>query len=198
MSDHDMPAYFPPALARAARRIELARGAALFREGDPVGGIFLVLSGEIKAVRHLADSAEVVMMRAGAGEFFAESAIAAPLYTCDALAVKPSRLLFLPRAALDAALREVAFARAFFLASAANARRQCSRYERVRLRSARARLLHMLACEGSAEGVLDWPGPLSELAVELALEPETLYRVLRELTREGVIAREKRRIRLIS
>jgi len=194
----EIPDWFTPALTRAARRLSLDKGAPLFREGEAVGGIFYVISGEIKAVRHLADSAEAVMMRAAPGEFFAESAIAVSAYTCDALAVKPSELLFLPRAALEDALHDAGFAKAFFLANAANTRRQCSRYERVRLRSARARVLHMLACEGGPDGVLNWPAPLGELAVELALEPETLYRVLGELQRDGLIIREKRQIRLIS
>lgn len=135
------------------------------------------------------------MVRAMAGEFFAESAIAAPRYSCDGVAVKPSELLFLPMEALDTALTDAGFAKAFFLANAANARRQCSRYERVRLRSARDRVLHLLACESGPDGVFNWPAPLTELAVELALEPETLYRVLAELEASGEITREKRQFK---
>ncbi len=191
----DRPAYFPAALAQATRRISLEKGEALFREGQRVAGIYYVISGEVKALRHMAKSSEAVMARAMAGEFFAESAIAAPRYSCDGVAVKPSVLLFLPMDALDAALTDAGFAKAFFLANAANVRRQCSRYERVRLRSARERVLHLLACESGPDGVFDWPAPLTELAVELALEPETLYRVLSELEAEGEITREKRRFR---
>jgi len=193
-----IPGYFTPTLARAARRISLKKGEALFREGQAVAGIFYVILGEAKALRHMAESREAVMARARGGEFFAESAIAAPRYSCDGVAVKPSELLFLPMESLDAALTDAGFAKAFFLANAANARRQCSRYERVRLRSARERVLHLLACESGPDGVFDWPAPLTELAVELALEPETLYRVLSELEAEGEITREKRRFRRCS
>jgi CRP-like cAMP-binding protein len=153
-----------------------------------------VISGEVKALRHMAESREAVMARAKAGEFFAESAIATAHYSCDGVAVKPAALLFLPLPALDAALADAGFAKAFFLASATNARRQCARYERVRLRSARERVLHLLACESGSDGVFDWPAPLTELAVELALEPETLYRVLSELEASGEISRDKGRI----
>ena len=194
----DLPAYFPTALARAARRVSLERGEVLFRTGQRVTGIYHVVSGEMKALRHMPEGHEAVMVRAMAGELFAESAIAGPRYVCDGVAVKPSVLLFLPAESLDAALGDAGFAKAFFLASAANARRQCARYERVRLRSARDRVLHLLACEGGPDGVFAWPAPLAELAVELALEPETLYRVLKELERDGRIAREKRQIRLLS
>jgi len=194
----DSPAYFPAALAQSARRVALAKGEALFRAGQKVAGIYYVISGEVKALRHMAESREAVMARAVGGEFFAESALAAPHYSCDGVAVKPANLLFLPMDALDAALTDAGFAKAFFLANAANARRQCSRYERVRLRSARERVLHLLACESGPDGVFDWPAPLTELAVELALEPETLYRVLAELEAEGEITREKRRFRRCS
>ena len=191
----DIPAYFPATLTRAARRISLEKGEALFRAGQKVSGIYYVISGEVKALRHMAKSSEAVMVRAMAGEFFAESAIAAPRYSCDGVAVKPSELLFLPMEALDTALTDAGFAKAFFLANAANARRQCSRYERVRLRSARDRVLHLLACESGPDGVFNWPAPLTELAVELALEPETLYRVLAELEASGEITREKRQFK---
>jgi len=194
----DIPPYFTPALACAARRISLTKGEALFREGQQVTGIYYVISGEVKALRHTSANNEAVMARAKAGELFAESAIAAPQYTCDAVAVKPSGLLFLPMEDLELALTDAEFSKAFFLANAANARRQCSRYERVRLRSARERVLHLLACEAGPDGVFHWPAPLTELAVELALEPETLYRVLRELETANEITRDKRSFRLTS
>ncbi len=193
-----LPAWFTPGLARSAQLRRLARGEQLFRIGDAVGGIFLVLKGEMKAARYMPDGSEVVMMRAGAGEFFAESALAAERYSCDGVCVKAAELAFLPADAVDAALAEPAFARAFVLAVAGHARRQCSRYERLRLRGAQERLLHMILCEAGPDGVLDWKPPLAELAAELALEPETLYRVLSELEAEGRIRRDKRRLQLIS
>lgn len=194
----NLPDYFTGALAGAVRIQTLAKGGWLFHCGEKVDGIYFVLEGEVKAVRHLANEREAVMMRARDGEFFAESAIAASHYTCDAVAVMASRLAFLPQADLDAALEDAEFARAFFLASAINARRQCSRYERVRLRGAKDRVLHLLACESGSDGVFNWSAPLTELALELALEPETLYRVLSELERDNIISRENRCLALVS
>jgi hypothetical protein len=51
---------------------------------------------------------------------------------------------------------------------ARQARKQCSRQERLRLKRARDRVLHFLACEGGATGVVTWVSHLSELAAELA------------------------------
>ena len=193
-----LPAYFTPELTASARNINLAKGSWLFHCGDKVEGIYFVLEGEIKAIRHLARESEAVMMRARDGEFFAESAIATSRYTCDAIAVKPSKLAFLSSTQIDAAMEHPHFARAFFLANAINGRRQCSRYERVRLRSARDRVLHLLACEKGSDGVFVWNAPLTELANELAIEPETLYRVLAELEKAGQIIRNKRTFQIVS
>ena len=193
-----LPAYFPPELIASARNINLAKGSWLFHSGDKVEGIYFVLEGEVKAIRHLARESEAVMMRARDGEFFAESAIATDRYSCDGIAVKDSSLAFVSTPQLEKAMEDPQFARAFFLANAMNGRRQCSRYERVRLRSARDRVLHLLACEKGPDGVFVWNAPLTELATELAIEPETLYRVLAELERAGQIIRDKRKFQIVS
>lgn len=121
-----------------------------------------------------------------------------PSYVCDAFASVASKVLLLPAEAVLAALHiDGAFARAFALAMAANARRQCSRYERLRLRRARDRVLHLIVCEGGTDACFMLRMPLAELADELALEPETLYRVLRELSEAGVIERTRDCLRLL-
>jgi len=191
-----LPQYFTEHLIAAVRIQSFEKGDWLFRCGDKVKGIYFVLEGEVKAVRHLANESEAVMMRAQNGEFFAESAIAASQYSCDAIAVKFSKLAFISQYDLDKALQEQPFAKAFFLANAMNARHQCSRYERLRLRSAKDRVLHIIACEADRDGVFYWPAPLTELAVDLALEPETLYRVLSELEKTGIISRDQRKFKI--
>lgn len=173
-----LPAYFPHRLRNVTKIRAIGRGEVLFRNGDPVEAVFLVLEGSLKAVRHLPSGTEIVMMRSGPGEFFAESAFASEQYSCDGVATHPGRVARIPVTALLAEMSEPAFARAFTLAIARHARRQCSRLERLRLRSAQDRIVHFVACEGNAEGVLEWPVTLKEMATELALEPETLYRAL--------------------
>ena len=192
----DLPSWFTGELIAAAKIEDHDKDSYLFHVGEPVTGIYYILSGEVKACRPMHDEREAVMMRARAGEFFAESAIAAPTYSCDGLAVVASCTAFLPTLTITTALNEPTFAKAFFLANAANGRRQCSRYERLRLRSARDRILHLLTCEAGPDGVFFWQPPLVELAAELALEPETLYRVLSELERDGLIIRSKGRLKI--
>lgn len=118
--------------------VPLSKGEVLFRNGEAVTSLAYVLTGEMKAVRSHIDGAECVMVRSKPGEFFAESALASPAYVCDGIAVCSSRIALVPVEALRQALRtDGDFALAFALALAKQARKQCSRYERVRLKRAR-------------------------------------------------------------
>ena len=196
MLDTNYPDYFTREFLAGSRVISLSRGETLFHTDDRVTGIYYVLSGEVKAVRRTPQGSEAVMMRARPGDYFAESALAIDCYVCDALCTTPARVLFLPKHNVLRAMGKPAFATAFALALAGNARRQCSRYERLRLHKAKDRVLHLLICEADESGTFNWPSSLIELAGELGMEPETLYRVLGELEAEGLLYRNRRELRL--
>lgn len=203
MADFQLPTPLPPValpadLLAQGQAQTLARGAHLFRQGDAVNHVIFVLVGEMKAVRHLPDGCECVMLRARAGELFAESSLADSQYRCDGIAVGAATVVLVPVAAVRAALGgEGSLAYGFCLALARQARKQCSRQERLRLKRARDRVLHFLACEGGADGVVHWPAHLSELAAELGLERETLYRALAALESESLLHRADNRLRLL-
>lgn len=177
-----LPDYLPEWLRQQSRLTELRRHQQLFRLGDPVRSIFFVRVGRVDAERVAPDGTPLVMLSAAAGEFFAESALAVDCYTCSGRARTDSELIALPKAAvLDALRADTVFAMAFLQAQLRNARRQCSRYERLRLRRAEDRVIHFLACEGGPDGVVRLPGPLTDWAEELGLTPEGLYRALARL-----------------
>ncbi|MGF1547847.1 MAG: Crp/Fnr family transcriptional regulator [Thiotrichales bacterium] len=187
-----LPAFIGPELRTAARPRALTKGERLFTQGAAVDAIFFVQTGRVKAVRALNDGTQAIMLQSSAGEFFAESALASKVYGCDAFASQVSTVLALPAEAVHLELATNAqFAKSFALAMAGNARRQCSRFERVRLKRARDRVLHLLTCESDPHNRYHLTTPLVELAEELALEPETLYRVLSELVNEGRILRTR-------
>jgi CRP-like cAMP-binding protein len=180
----------PQALRHASSSLTLQRGQLLFRLGEPVEHIHYVTRGELLAVRYLADGAEVVMQRARAGEFFAESAMTAQHYSCDARAAAASEIVRLPVRTLIAALASGgSFSVAFALQLATDLRRQCSRLERLRIKRARDRVRHYLVCEGP---MTQPDATLQDWARELGLEPETLYRTLAGLEAAGEVVREAR------
>jgi CRP-like cAMP-binding protein len=192
------PNFIPLALLQSSRRFELLAGQHLFARGAPVEYLHWVLRGELYAVRTTPSGQEAVMMRGHAGEFFAEAALFAPLYTCDAIARKPAVLIGIPVANLrQTLLTDSAFSNAFLSTVVMGLRRQCSRVERLRLRGASERIEHFLSCEVGPDGWSDLGRPLSEWALDLGLEPETLYRTLRALELKGTLQRKGRRMRLV-
>lgn len=193
-----LPDFFPEALVDQARVLTLERGEVLFKMGQPVHNVIFVLKGQVKAVRTDPEGTECVMLRAGMGEFFAESSLITMSYACDGIAMKPSRLALMPVDAVQTAMSsEGAFAGAMFGLIAAQARKQCSRQERLRLKKARDRVIHYLACETPPGGQVELKVPMKEWACELGLEPETLYRTLADLQSEGRVSRDGKRLGLV-
>jgi len=194
-----LPEFIPDELRRRVRLRNLRKGHRLFRAGDPVESIYFIESGEVKAVRYLQDGSESVMLRAGAGQFFAETGLAIKHYICDAFCCSNTATVSeLPvvdiRKLLEA---DPQFSMAFILYLAKAVRKQCSVSERLRLKKAGERVMHYLICESDPEQTIELKTTLGEWAYELGLEPETLYRVLKELEQDKVILRDKRKIRLL-
>jgi CRP-like cAMP-binding protein len=123
----ELPPYLPAGLLQESTRLVLSRNERLFHVGEPAAHIHYVLEGELLAVRHLSDGTEAVMQRARGGEFFAQSAMLVPRYSCDARAACTTELVRLPVIELRAALAaDGAFALAYTGQLAADLRRQCT------------------------------------------------------------------------
>lgn len=191
------PDFLPAALLLGSHRLEMTAGQSLFKRGAPVACLHWILHGELLAVRQTPSGRKAVMMRGEAGEFFAEAALFTRHYSCDAIVRKPAVLLCLPVPLLrQTLLSDAQFSDAFLRTVVMALRRQCSRVERLRLHGAANRIEHFLSCEAAPDGWSELGLPLSEWAVELGLEPETLYRTLRTLEQRGKLLRDGRRLRL--
>jgi CRP-like cAMP-binding protein len=70
-----------------------------------------------------------------------------------------------------------------------------TRLELSNIHSARARVRHYLALNAASDGrTVALPGTIKELAGELGLSHEALYRTLAAMQRDGEIVRGRRRI----
>lgn len=189
------PAWLVEALAQNSREIALEAGGLLFRLGDIPAHLYFVLDGEVRARRFSPDGAEILMQRSHAGELFAEAGMVAPRYSCEGHCPIPSRILCIPLADIRLHIEKGGdFALRFTQFLSISMRRQCARYERLRLKRAADRVLHYLNCEltGPAGAALALDVSLAEWADDLGLEPETLYRTLSDLEKKGLIEREPR------
>src|SRR5271167_3584899 len=93
----------PVALGSTIR--ELGSGDLLFRQGDQAAAIYKVESGRLRLIRRTVDDHLVILHTARRGEFFAEAALFAEAYHCDAVAAAPSRVRVYPKARVLEALR---------------------------------------------------------------------------------------------
>ena len=176
----------------------LQAGEFLFRQGDAAKFVFAIERGQLRLERRTSDGRLVPLHLARAGESFAEAALFADRYHCDAVALTDAVVKALPKAALLVELehsRGHAPILVHAMARQLHVLRQ--RLELRNVRSARERVLLALelrATDDSRTVVLE--GPLQDFAADLGLTREALYRTLAALHASGQIVRDGSQITL--
>ena len=189
------PAASPAALRKHLSEQSLAAGTHLFHQGDPTNAVYAVASGTVRLERHTADGHTIIIHRARAGESLAEAALFAATYHCDAIAEAPARVIVYPKDAMLALLKaDTAIAESLTAALARQVQGLRARLELRNLRPAQARVFAYLELLADDDGNIVLDRPLKELAGEIGLTHEALYRALAALARSGDIARDGRRI----
>ena len=188
-----------PATARAAAtERKLKAGEPLFHLGDKTAGLVEVLAGRVRLTRVDRSGRETVLYVAGPGETIAEASLFSPAYHCDAVAGTDAVVRIYPKPAVLAAFaRDPKAAQAFSATLARQVMSLRTRLAQRDIRSARERLRHYLALNAGADGrTVALRGTLKELAGELGLTHEALYRTLAALERSGEIRRGPAKIKL--
>ena len=172
-------------------RRSLARNEVLFRQGDKVTAIYFVEAGRLRLERRTFDGRLLVLATTPAGEFFVEAALFSETFHCDAVATEPSEVRVYPKAAVLNALRaDPANALSFLAQMARQVMGLRQRLELMRVRSAKERVMLYLELKAGPEGrSVDLRSPLQDVASELGLTREALYRTLASLERAGAIER---------
>ncbi len=187
----------PAALQSAATFQNLVAGQVLFHEREPAQAIFAVAVGRFRLVRYTSEGQLVTFQVVRAGESFCESALFLDSYNCNAVAEVPSQAIAYPKQILLSVLRERPdFAINFMERFERKSQWLKSLIELRSIRSARERVLQYLLtlARHSATTSLTFDRPLKNVASELGLSPEVLYRTLAQLEREGVITRARGQI----
>jgi CRP/FNR family transcriptional regulator, dissimilatory nitrate respiration regulator len=188
--------WMPTAARVAARDRELKAGETLFRRGSKTVGLYEVISGCVRLVRVDRSGHEVVLHVAGPGETVAEASLFSAQYHCDAMASTDATVRLYSKRDVLAGFEENPKAMHAFCRTLAylvmNLR---TRIEQRNIRSARDRVRHFLALNIGSDGqTVEVRGTLKDLAAELGLTHEALYRALAELERSGEIRRQGRKI----
>ncbi|HUJ74118.1 MAG TPA: Crp/Fnr family transcriptional regulator [bacterium] len=191
--------YGLPSLPVAAQSRDLLASEVLFRQGDPVSAIFGIEEGRVRMLRHTVDDHVAVLHMVGKGELFAEAALFSDTYHCDAVALVPSRIRVYPKPeTLRALLSDSGMAVSFMSSLAHQVQDLRTRLEQRNIRSARDRVTQFLRLSANAQdGSVHLKGTLMDLAAEIGLSHEALYRTLSALENERAIVRSKDRIVLL-
>ena len=188
--------WLPAALRAAAVDRKLKAGEALFRLGDKATGLCEVVSGRVRLTRVDRSGHEIVLHVAGPGETLAEASLFSASYHCDAIASTNATVRVYPKREMLAAFeRDPRAMRAFSAMLARQVMSLRTRIEQRNIRSARERVRHYLVLNAGADGrTVELGGTLKDMAAELGLTHEVLYRTLAALERSGEIKRSRGKI----
>jgi CRP-like cAMP-binding protein len=181
-----------------ARRIR--EGAALFEEGQPCNGLFIIAEGAVEIRQVSLRGREQVFHSEGPGATLGE----APLfdrggYIASAVATKPTRALLLPRAdLLDLCRRHPGVALAILETLARRVRRFAEMVSDLAFRPIPERLARyldgMAAQPGAARTEVELGLTHAQLAARLGTVRELVARAFLQLEQGGVITRKRGRV----
>ncbi len=185
-------------LAEVGREQRLSRGEVLFHQGDPAHEIFGFVAGRVRLDRNLADGQVVTVGVARGPSLLAEAALFSDFYRCSATAERAFALFRVPKiVVLELLETDPSFSRDLARSLMSEVRDLRTRLELRNVRPAADRVVQYLRLlQSRGQPVTD--RPLSALASELGLTPETLYRVVGRLEREGRLRRDGRRLVFLS
>ena len=172
----------------------------MFYSGSKSTGFYEVVTGTVRLIRVDRSGREAVLQMACAGDTLAEASLFSPTYHCDAVATTEATVRQYKKAALLAELQsDPKIARSFAAMLAHQVMSLRTRLERRNIHSARERIRHFLTVNANADGrTVVLSGTLKQLASDLGLTHEALYRTLarmeaeREITRTGTMIKINR------
>lgn len=155
-------------------RQDVAPAQFLFRQGDAVDYLYLVVKGEVHLARFLEDGSALVLQRAGPNSLLAEASLFSPYYHCDAICHSAAQIKTLRKNDVQDALdRDSHLALALSEHLAREVQRTRMHAEILRLRTVAKRLDAWL---GWHDGTLPAKGSWRSIALEIGVSPEALYR----------------------
>jgi CRP-like cAMP-binding protein len=191
--------WLPRSVRAAGIERTLERGQALFRSGQRTVGLYEIVSGRVSLVRCDRSGREAILHGAKAGETIGEASLFSNTYQCDAIAATATRVRLYPKAIILAEFdHEPKTARAFMAQLAQQVMSLRTQLEQRNIHSARDRIRHFLTLNAGMDGrTVALGGTLKELAADLGLSHEALYRTVARMEADGEIKRLGRTIKLL-
>jgi CRP-like cAMP-binding protein len=179
------------------------RGQAIFWEGDPGTGFYMVADGKVKIYKTSAEGKEQILHIYGPGNPFGEVPVfSGNRFPANAQALEKSRLLFFPRQDfIQLISRHPSLALNMLAVLSMRLRQFTVQVENLSLKEVPARLasyLVYLSDEQSGVAVVDLPISKGQLASLLGTIPETLSRIFNKMGQQQLISVDGGRIGLLN
>lgn len=159
--------------------------------------VYYVERGRLRLERYTSAGTTVVLHTARAGELLAEAALVSTSYHCDAVALEESRVRVFKKSIILSSLKPGSPAHALVAVMARQLLKLRQRLELRNVRSADERVMLYLEQNADHEGDVLMDRELQEIAGELGLSREALYRTLAKLQKARSIKRQPHHISLV-
>ncbi len=181
-----------------AESLHLAKGECLFRQGDAVVGFYYVERGKIKLIRDTVEGGQALIYVALPGQTLAEASLFFDHYHCSAVADAESDVIVYRKSALLAYLEQHPAAMKDFLQLFAAQVRDLRAINEIKnIRAASERILAYIRHGMNGRQELRLTMSLKDLAYQLGLAHETLYRELKKLEEAKRLMRQDGYIKLL-
>jgi len=192
-------------IAEKSHFMDFEKGAFLFHKGDPCTGFYIAVQGNIKISFISMDGKEHVGRIVGPGQSFGEAMMFLEKPSpATVQTITAAKVLFIPKNLLFQCISEDAgCVRGMLAGLSRRIHLLVSELESLTLDSSQQRvigyLLQHLQPENTkfSKNAIELPANKSTIALHLNLAPETLSRVLHQLSEKGLIQVEGKVIRVL-
>ncbi len=189
-------------LAGYGREKSVRTGRMLFEDMQRSEGIHLVVWGRVKIFKSSPEGREQTIFVFGPGELFCLTAFSEDLAPASAMALEDTRILFFPAEVMaDMARKEPSMLFGLLLALSRRLKESLTLIETLSLKEIPQRLAMFLSrtlVKDGREELIELPFSQRELAKIIGATPETLSRVLRKFSDDGVLTSDGRTIRVLN
>ena len=191
-SDNRVLAYSPSGMLRKFKKGEL-----IYCQNQEADSIFTLQSGRLKIERYTSDGKPVPLRIVRPGEMFGELAVLNRMYLDNALCELDSCVVTYPIALIQRAIDCQSETMKLFASNMLKTIQSMSHSLELRtIRSAQERVLRYLSLVKEAdEKYIQLDRPYKDIAEQIGLTPEALYRTLAKLEQGGLISRSGSTIR---
>ena len=193
----------PPAslgsLTKQCWVLSVARGANVVQRGARLPGVFAVAYGSVKLSLCGEDAEERVVSLVSPGQTFGEAkALLGRAARSDATALTETKLVVIPSAAIVSLMdREPRFARSMVYVLAERTLDLLCEVESATQRGAHRLAAYLVALANGNGDTVQLPVSKTLVAARLGVKKETLSRLLRSLETRGLIAVERREVKIL-